>query len=310
MSNNSNRKHYYDDDAVLESIRQSRDKELRQDIFRHFYMGLKDQSSISDLSMRPQQWAEGWAALVEWSKKPTPGKPLKQPLALCLLAFTCANYSPTKAPVVEYTYQYLPKKTLVALIPQWSTVRQAIATIYRTPCIQLLRKLYQQWEQFAEDVYNDAIVALFKSLPKDKDGRKATLFTYFMGVSRMVGRRFAQKQQKQPQASPKQEEWEQLLRDQDKALEEQEEDFADVLALYYPVIRKQFHFDNEGELVTQLLGMIQENYREVITMKYLQERDYKEISEALGISEQNARTKVSRGIAQLRKLLNLHRNEN
>lgn len=310
MSNNSNRKHYYDDDAVLRSLRQSRGKELRQDVFRLLYQDLRHHALVRSLPVQAKHWSEGWASLVEWSKERQSGSGLKQPLAIWLFGFVLGSFSKQQLTSLRYTYQYLPKKVLVTLLPNSSTVREAVAAIYRKPSLQLLRKLYQQMEHFVEDVYNEAIVALFKSLPKDKDGQKASLFTYFMGVSRMICRRFAQRQQRQPQASTREEEWEQLLKQQDHSEDIKEEDFSDVLLECRPLIVQQFSFENEGELVQQLLAMMQKNYREVITMKYLQGKDYKEISEQLGINEQNARTKVSRGIAQLRRLLKLNQNEN
>lgn len=55
-------------------------------------------------------------------------------------------------------------------------------------------------------------------------------------------------------------------------------------------------------LVEESLAQLKPEYREAIELRYLANRDYPHVAEALGVSEAVARARVSRGIRRLRQL--------
>ena len=261
---------------------------------------------VHTFQLTSQDWSLAWGHLVEWSKSRTGPRTLSQPLALWLMSFASSLRQKVLAKKGDYVYQYLPKRALVATIPEHQTARDATALIFKEPSRQQLRRQYQKKEQDFEDIYQEAIVTLLESLPKDKKGEAATLYSYFFGVMKNVARSWDRRQRRQPQVVQQEEEWDNLMRAQEKRTPNEDEDFGDVVAQCNAIIARYFEFENEGQLVEQLLAQTQDNYREVIELRYLEGMSYEEISQQLSISEQNARSKVSRGIAQLRKLLELH----
>lgn len=59
-----------------------------------------------------------------------------------------------------------------------------------------------------------------------------------------------------------------------------------------------------AELVNASLADLRPEYREAIELRFLNEKSYSEMAESLGVSEDVARARVSRGLKRLRKSAN------
>ncbi len=87
--------------------------------------------------------------------------------------------------------------------------------------------------------------------------------------------------------------------------EESTETYADALA---DPDQKEFEFDTSDairELLIQHLSKLKPSYQNVIRMRYIEEKEYGEIAEILGISKEGVRDKNDRAIKQLQKMFNV-----
>lgn len=60
---------------------------------------------------------------------------------------------------------------------------------------------------------------------------------------------------------------------------------------------------SDAEIVRRTIADLDETYRDVITMRYINELSVKEIAESLGESENNVSVRIHRGIAKMKVLL-------
>lgn len=60
--------------------------------------------------------------------------------------------------------------------------------------------------------------------------------------------------------------------------------------------------EETSALVEESLAQLKPEYREAIELRYLANREYSSVAEALGVTEDVARARVSRGIKRLRQL--------
>ena len=60
----------------------------------------------------------------------------------------------------------------------------------------------------------------------------------------------------------------------------------------------------DAKLAMKTIGQLDEKYREVVLMKYVDELSLKEISDIIGESENNISVRLHRGIKQLKEILN------
>jgi RNA polymerase sigma factor (sigma-70 family) len=124
-----------------------------------------------------------------------------------------------------------------------------------------------------------------------------------MVIARRKYSRFLQKQKRQFDLPEEEEEWERLLRQNDGGYEAEQRDYSDVLLECQEDWARHFRFENTGELVERLLPLVNEAYRVAVRARFIEEQSYEEIGQQMDISLDNARTKVHRGLKQLRKLL-------
>jgi len=87
-----------------------------------------------------------------------------------------------------------------------------------------------------------------------------------------------------------------------------EQKMMESLALERAVIQTDIEPDRElspeeaSALVEESLSQLKPEYREAIELRYLANRDYPHVAQALGVTEDVARARVSRGIKRLRQL--------
>lgn len=75
---------------------------------------------------------------------------------------------------------------------------------------------------------------------------------------------------------------------------------------FNPSVTTEEHIFNslEMEQVKEVLGQLDDKYREVITMRYIQDCSIKEIAETLDISVNVISVRIHRGLKEMKKLLN------
>ena len=73
----------------------------------------------------------------------------------------------------------------------------------------------------------------------------------------------------------------------------QDDDFLDI-----------FEKDYKFEMIKQALEQLPEKYKDIVFLKYVEQKNNDEIAEILGISEDNVRQRLSRAIKKLKQLLN------
>jgi RNA polymerase sigma-70 factor (ECF subfamily) len=65
-----------------------------------------------------------------------------------------------------------------------------------------------------------------------------------------------------------------------------------------------FEKDYKFEMIKQALEQLPEKYKDIVFLKYVEQKNNDEIAEILGISEDNVRQRLSRAIKKLKQLLN------
>lgn len=303
--NKPSRTFYNDDDALAETLRRSKEATERKITYAQFEQSLREElpffisaADSKQISPLPQ----AWGMLIEWIKSQQLKLPLRKPLATYLLGFISTTGLPSTDR--NYRYRFTPKRALVQLAPKSDACREGIAICFEGSCIRILQQHFPQQREKPQEIYGEAIVALFENLPRKQEQEKATLFTYFMVIARRKYSRYLQKLQRQFSITEQEEEWENLLRKNDTGDQVEELDYADVLAECQEVIKNRFTFNNEGELVKKLLPLVHKSYQEALKLRFLEDQSYEEIGAQLGDTADYARTKVHRGLRQLRKLLN------
>ena len=293
---------YNDDDAVLTTLRNGHDREERRTTYRHFRAALAEDYLNADDPA--DLFPRAWGVFVTWIKEQGERLPLRRPLATYLLGFLAAIRGGDTGPAKPYRYRYACKRALVELAPTSANCRESIARCFAESCSRILDTLFPRVEADPEEVYGEAITDLFANLPRRREPETATLFTYFMTIARRKYSRHLNRQKKQPRPAPREEDWEATLRKHDRGYTEEPSDFADVLAECRSEVARSFVFNDEGELVRQLLRLLPANYREAVELRFLQELDYAQIAARIGSTPENARARVHRALGKLRELLN------
>jgi RNA polymerase sigma-70 factor (ECF subfamily) len=78
------------------------------------------------------------------------------------------------------------------------------------------------------------------------------------------------------------------------------DDTDDQLPLTHPVMAS----DLDWKQVLAALGRVDENYQAAVALFYLEECSYKEIAEILGVPIGTVKSRLARGLGQLKKMLN------
>lgn len=298
--NKPSRTFYNDDDALVATLRRGKEVGERKTAYTQFEKALREEMEFTKQELATVL-PKAWAILLEWIKSQRLKLPLHKPLATYLLGFIAAeNLSVGKK---NYRYCFVPKKVLVQLAPTSAACREGIAICFADSCLRILRQHFSQQREDPQEIYGEAIVALFDNLPRVQEKEKATLFTYFMVIARRKYSRYLQRMKRQFSVAEQEEEWDILLKKHDVGDQQEEVDYADVLAECQQVIKKHFTFNNEGELVRKLLPLVHTSYQEALKLRFLEDQSYEEIGAQLGDTADYARTKVHRGLQQLRKLL-------
>lgn len=71
----------------------------------------------------------------------------------------------------------------------------------------------------------------------------------------------------------------------------------------YERIEELVDFEQVGRAIAQAFGILSEEQREALSLRVIEGRSYREVAEALRISEETARARVSRGLKRLTREL-------
>jgi RNA polymerase sigma-70 factor, ECF subfamily len=71
----------------------------------------------------------------------------------------------------------------------------------------------------------------------------------------------------------------------------------------YERIEEMIDFEQVGRAIGQAFAVLSEDQREALTLRVIEGRPYREVTESLHCSEQTARARVSRGLKRLGRLI-------
>jgi RNA polymerase sigma-70 factor, ECF subfamily len=138
----------------------------------------------------------------------------------------------------------------------------------------------------AEEAAQDAFLTIYQSWSRFEE--RASLATWIYGITFNVCRHYSRKRK------------EDLL-----ALDECSEDLME-----FDTGSEQRYLEHESrERVGRLLSLLPEDESEALTLYYLEEASYKEISDVLNVPTGSVASLVHRGRERLRKYISVHRLE-
>jgi RNA polymerase sigma factor (sigma-70 family) len=139
----------------------------------------------------------------------------------------------------------------------------------------------------ATDVVQDVFLTAYKTWGELPDERTSKNFLFIIARSKMID--FWRK------AHNKYE-----IKNLDSFLDEGEESFWDNVKDENPIPEEIFQQNHDKQTAIKMLESLNDSEREIITLKYIEDLSYSEVSEILKISEENARQRVSRAIKKIK----------
>jgi RNA polymerase sigma-70 factor (ECF subfamily) len=91
------------------------------------------------------------------------------------------------------------------------------------------------------------------------------------------------------------------IKNLDSFVAEGEESFWDNIKDENPIPEEIFEQNHNKQAALKMLDVLSDFEREIVTLKYIEEMSYEEISEILKISQENARQRVSRAIKKIKE---------
>jgi RNA polymerase sigma-70 factor (ECF subfamily) len=149
----------------------------------------------------------------------------------------------------------------------------------------------------ATDVVQDVFLTAYRTWQVMPDEKTAKNFLFIIARSKMID--FWRK------AHNKHE-----IKNMDAFLGEDDESFWDNIADENPIPEEIFQQNHNKNEAIKMLEVLNESEREIVTLKYIEELSYTEISEILKITEENARQKVSRAIKKIKEKVSKKVEEN
>lgn len=144
--------------------------------------------------------------------------------------------------------------------------------------IHKICRLYTSDEDAHNDLFQEITIQLWKAYPQFRGDSKFTTWAYRVGLNTAIT--LYRKKKRTVETSPFEQSFHKLS-SEDYNFEEEEQ-----LKLLYKAIEELNDIDK------------------ALVFLYLEDKDYSEISETLGISEVNARVKMNRIKGKLKKILN------
>lgn len=144
--------------------------------------------------------------------------------------------------------------------------------------IHKICRLYTSDEDSHNDLFQEITIQLWKAYPNFRGDSKFTTWAYRVGLNTAIT----------------------LYRKKKKTL-----DTIEFNGSYHLIKQEDYNFEEEEQLKLLYSAISELNdIEKALVFLYLEDKDYAEISETLGISEVNARVKMNRVKGKLKKILN------
>ena len=144
--------------------------------------------------------------------------------------------------------------------------------------IHKICRLYTSGEDAHKDLFQEITIQLWKAFPKFRGDSKFTTWAYRVALNTAIT----------------------LYRKSTRSISTMEFDNTK-----HFIKQEDYNYEEEEQLKLMYKAVYQLNdIEKALIFMYLEDKDYEEISETLGISEVNARVKMNRIKGKLRKILN------
>ncbi|HEX8562198.1 MAG TPA: sigma-70 family RNA polymerase sigma factor [Flavobacterium sp.] len=144
--------------------------------------------------------------------------------------------------------------------------------------IHKICRLYTSGEDAHKDLFQEITIQLWKAYPKFRGDSKFSTWAYRVALNTAIT----------------------LYRKSTRSIATSEYDAA-----RHFIGQEEYNYEEEEQIKLMYQAVYQLNdIEKALVFMYLEDKDYTEISETLGISEVNARVKMNRIKGKLRKILN------
>lgn len=280
-------KRFQDDEALINYLRIDHSADAWQTVYRFYrepifiYFQTKGYTSESIKSILSNAFAEVLEDIQ--SKK------LQQPLQATLLEvlllhcqFLEGDTNNTKHVTPPAGYTYLAKKVLVNRLeqPNNDQVVKAIYDGFKGMAVKVIQMKFPLPEPDIEDVFQETMLALIARPPKDKEGQKAKLFTYFMTILHNKVIDLWNTKEKGDIPSGNLNDFEGLMDHLISETSHKNNDFWDYINEKHQLGEK-FNAASDSELIEQLFTKISPDCRNLLKLRYIEGHKYKEIAKTI-----------------------------
>ncbi len=144
--------------------------------------------------------------------------------------------------------------------------------------IHKICRLYTSGEDAHKDLFQEITIQLWKAFPKFRGDSKFSTWAYRVALNTAIT----------------------LYRKSTRSIQTSNFDTANVF-----IKQEEYNYEEEEQIKLMYQAVYQLNdIEKALVFMYLEDKDYEEISETLGISQVNARVKMNRIKTKLKKILN------
>ncbi|GJM35863.1 MAG: hypothetical protein DHS20C18_48640 [Saprospiraceae bacterium] len=299
-------KRFHDDEALLHFLRIDRSADAwksaydyyRQPIYTYYQALNYSEEQIKPILIK------AFAELLENIRSrdlhpPLPGALLEVLLSYCLLLEEKSENF--EKPNVPSGYTYLAKKVLVDRLqqPNKEQITQAIYNSFKEPALKIIQSRYPLQESELEDVFQEAMLGLLGRPPQDTAGNEAKLFTYFMQILRYKTLDLLKEKGKGEIQAGDLEDFNLLLDHLANDPGHKNNDFWDYVNEIHNLGEK-FSSNDEVVFLDKLLTKISSDCRKLLTLRFIEEKKFKEIAEIIDCSIDSVGQRVKRCVKNMR----------
>lgn len=229
---------------------------------------------------------------------------LHQPLLKILLSY-CHEVAEDPCDVDKIIspkgYTYLAKKVLVYRLQQDNkdTISKAIYDSYKKTASKAIEIKFSLSKEDIESLYNEAMLALITRPPKDRDGKEAKLYTYFIKILYNKAIDFCNSSGREDIPSGNLDDFNKIIDDLNSKEEHKSTEFWDYINEKHEVGEK-FNVESALEFIEQLLAKISPDCRKLLELRFLEEKKYKEIAEIIDSSIDTIGQRIRRCLKKMR----------
>lgn len=185
---------------------------------------------------------------------------------------------------MDVAYEDLTDKELVAVVLSEKEAFSAIISRYEAPLRRYIARLGVRDERDIDDLLQNSFIKVYRYLLSFNDS-----FSFSSWIYRIVHNEtydFFRSKKRKPEIT---------------LGEESQHLFLDVPSTDDP--EQEFDAGIDKDLINEALGHLDKKYRDVLLLRYGEDKDYRQISDILEIPEGTVATLIHRGKAALKKHL-------